>query len=302
MFPMAKFDVGSRALSGERLVGFAAMALPIVFGLMHATQIGAQSQPAEATPDIPKFEVATIKPTQSDENGTMRRRMPDGIAMTGVPVQMLLTEGFGMEDDRIIGAPGWAKSDRFDIQGKVSEEDAPKLKRLTPDQRGIMLQTLLEDRFKLKFHHETRELPVYALVIENGGSKLKGSKPDDPTLNGGHGLHMMSMGSGDFEAQGASIGMLIQALSLQVRRTIVDETGLAGNYDFRLKWVPDDAPPVMAGAGSAGAPGNEGATPPDAVGPSLFTALEEQLGLKLEPQKGPIDVIIIDHIEKPSEN
>jgi uncharacterized protein (TIGR03435 family) len=297
---MVKCEVRRRGFCESLL---AAVALPIVFGLMHVVQIRAQSQAAGEPPDIPKYEVCTIKPTKSDEGRTMFMYTPDGISMTGVPAQMLLREAFGgVEDDRIIGAPNWVKSDRFDVQAKVDGADAPMLQKLTFDQRRMTLLPLLEDRFKLKFHHEMRELPVYALVKAKGGPKLKESKPDDPAVNGGHGQQMLHMGRGDFEAEGTRVEFLIHALSQQVGRTIVDKTGLAGNYDFTLKWTPDDAPRAMAGGEPGGPPGIQGAPPPDTSGPSLFTALEEQLGLKLESQKGPVDVIVIDHLEMPSEN
>jgi uncharacterized protein (TIGR03435 family) len=144
---------------------------------------------------------------------------------------------------------------------------------------------------------------VYVLVVAKGGSKLKDSKPDDPAVSGDDGRHMLRMmGRGRFEAQGAQVGDLIDALSQHVGFTVLDETGLKGNYDFTLQWTPDDAPPAMATFGAGGPPGSEGAPPPGAGGPSLFTAIQEQLGLKLEAQKGPVDVIVIDHIDPPSAN
>ena len=302
LFMMIKCEVRRRAFCASLWTGLAAVALPSVLGLAHPAQISAQSQTAGAAPDIPRFQVSVIKPTKSDEERTMLRFTPDGISMTGVPVQWLLREAFGIEDDRIIGVPNWAKADRFDVQAKVDPDDAPKLEKLTLDQRRMMLPPLLEDRFKLKFHHEMRELPVYALVVAKGGSKLKESQPDDPSVNGGHPRRMMSMGRGNFKAEGTPVAFLIHALSPQVGRTIVDKTGLTGSYDFTLQWTPDDAPPAMAGGVPGGPPAGGGASTSDASGPSLFTALEEQLGLKLESQKGPVDVIVIDHIEMPSEN
>lgn len=302
---MTRFAMRTRAFCTGLLAGVAAVAavaLLLAAGLVHVAQIRAQAQAADASASIPRFEVSSIKPTGPDEVGSMLKLTPDGIVMTGVPVQMLLRQGFGVEDDRIIGVSGWVRSDRFDIQAKVDAEDAPKLKGLTIEQRAMMLPPLLEDRFKLKFHHLTRELPTYALVVAKSGPKLKEPKPEDTALNGGRGWHGMSMGRGKFEGKGAPIKFLIGPLSQQVGHTIVDKTGLIGNYDFTLKWTPDDAVPAMAGAGPGGPSVGGEAPAHEAVGPSLFTALEEQLGLKLESQKGPMDVIVIDHIEKPSEN
>jgi uncharacterized protein (TIGR03435 family) len=112
----------------------------------------------------------------------------------------------------------------------------------------------------------------------------------------------MAMGNGGIESQGTSLEGLIQALSPQVGRTIIDKTGLTGYYDYTLKWTPDNSPPPMAGGPEGGPPRGDAGSAPDAGGPSLFTAIQEQLGLKLEPQKGPVDVIVIDHIDPPSPN
>jgi uncharacterized protein (TIGR03435 family) len=296
-----KLNLGRKLLLGA--AGLAAVIPPIMFGVLHAAQIRALSQAADASASVPKFEVSTIKPTESDENRFMLMFTLDGISMTGVPVQMILRQAFSVEDDRIIGAPSWAKSDRFDIQAKVDGEDAPKLEKLSMDQRQSMLRPLLEDRFHLKYHHETRELPVYVLVVAKGGSKLKESKPDDPAVSGDDGRRMLRMmGRGRFEAQGTPVGDLIDALSQHVGLTILDKTGLTGNFDFALQWTPEDAAPAMATFGAGAPPGNEGASPPSAGGPSLFTALQEQLGLKLESQMGPVDVIVVDRIEQPSPN
>jgi bla regulator protein BlaR1 len=290
-------DFGRKLLLSA--AGAAALILPVAIGSFHAAPILAQSQDAPA--DLPKYAVATIKPSKADDGRVMLMFKPDGVSMTGVPVQMMLRAAFGIEDDRILGAPGWAKSDHYDIEAKVAPEDAPKLDKLKRDQRMMMLQPLLADRFGLKFHHETRQLPVYELVIAKGGLKMKESKPDDPT-GGAPARHMTMIGGrGKVDGQGSTMGSLAHVLSDQVGRTVLDKTGLTGMYDYSLNWTPDDAPPPMAG-GPAGGPPDNAPPPPDAGGPSLFTALQEQLGLKLEPEKGPVDVIVIDHIDKPSEN
>jgi uncharacterized protein (TIGR03435 family) len=239
--------------------------------------------------------------------------------MNGVQVQILLREAFRTEDDRIIDAPGWVKTNRYDIQAKVAPDDAPKLEKLKIDERRSMLLPLLVERFHLKYHHETRELPGYALVVAKGGPKMKlnegadpgpipkpadsgtNPKPDDPASGPPTARRMMRfMGLGHLESEGTNTEMLARVLSLQTSRTVVDKTGLTGNYDFTLQWTPDDATPPMPGGADGGPPHSESGT--DAVGPSLFTALQEQLGLKLEPTKGAVDVIVIDHIDAPSEN
>lgn len=244
---------------------------------------------------------------------------PDGTHIEGVPLKMIVREAFHVEDDRVIGLPAWVKTSRYDIQAKVAPEDAPKLEKLKVDQRASMLLPLLEDRFNLKYHHEVRELPSYSLVIAKGGSKLKAStvpdQPplpapgDDPKADGpGGGPHSGSgpnprqggfvrmMGPGHIEATGADLQPLTRILSQSLGRTVVDKTGLSGLYDYTLNWTPDNAAPPPKG------PLPPEVVMPDPNGPSLFTALDEQLGLKLESEKGKVDVIVIDHIEPPSAN
>jgi len=272
------------------------------------------AQGADAKVDLPKFEVATIKPTKEDDGRSMMMFTPDGISIHGVPMKMLLRESFGVEDDRILGEPGWVKT-RYDIEAKVDADDASKLKNLKIDQRRAMMLPLLQDRFNLKYHHETRDLPIYSLVVAKGGVKMKktapdpsksdDAKPDAPPKpdaagpNGPprfrHGL--MMNGRGHLESTGTSMEMLTHVLASQLGRTVEDKTGLAGEYDFTLQWTPDD---VGTPGGDAG-PG-KGDVSPDAGGPTLLTALEEQLGLKLESMKTTVDVIVIDRIDSPSEN
>ena len=241
--------------------------------------------------------------------------VPGGITLTGVPIQMLLTEAFHVEDDHILGAPAWVKTNRYDVQAKVAPDDAPRLDKLTFDQRRSMLVPLLVERFNLKYHHETRELSGYTLVVAKGGPKMKLSevqppppdaKPPEPGVDpkpgapGPRRRMLRFMGRGHLEAEGSSTEMLARVLSQQLGRTVTDKTGLTGIYDYALQWTPDDAPPPMPGGADGGPPHNDSGT--DAVGPSLFTALQEQLGLKLESSKGTADVIVIDHIDLPSEN
>jgi bla regulator protein blaR1 len=294
-----RLDLSRKLLLGA--ASLAAIAVPTTIGLFHAAQISVLAQAQDAPSDLPRYEVATIKPNKTGDGRVMLMFKPDGVSMAGTPVQMMLCAAFGVEDDRIVGAPGWVKTDRFDIEAKVSPEDAPKLDKLKRDQRMLMLQPFLVDRFGLRFHHETRELPVYTLVIAKGGPRLNESKPDAASGDGSPARHStMINGRGSIEAHGSSMKNLTHALSPQVDRTILDKTGLTGSYDYTLKWTPDFLPPPPPGGSQGGPP--SGDSPPDANGPSLFTAIQEQLGLKLEPQKGPVDVIVIDHIEQPSPN
>jgi uncharacterized protein (TIGR03435 family) len=268
-------------------------------------QLGAPPEQAASGP-APVYEVSSVKPDKSDNGGMRIQFTPDGVSFSNVVLQMVLRESFGIEDSRILGAPDWVKTAKFDIEAKVDAADAPKLDNLPFDERRKMLLPVLVDRFNLKFHHETRELPTYALVVAKGGLKMKEAKPGDTYPNGIKGPDgqsrpgmMMMNGRGSIAGQAISITNLVNMLSNQrLGRPIYDKTGLTGNYDFELHWTPDDAPP-MGGGAQVGSPGSEGATDP---GPSLFTALQEQLGLRLDPQKGPVDVVVIDHIEQPSAN
>ncbi len=264
----------------------------------------------------PAWDAATIKPSAPDQRGSMINFTPDGIRITNVPLEMVLRESFGVEDDQIIGWPSWTKTTMLDVQAKVAPEDAPKLKALSIDQRKAMLISLFEDRCGLKFHHETRELSVYELVVAKSGSKLTASKPDPPKedppgpapeLVPGEpprpapGRRMLMMtGRGHIESVGTGMSSLAHILSGQLGRAVVDKTGLTGNFDYKLDWTPDDATAAMTKGGDP-APGDN-ANASDSVGPSLFTAVQEQLGLKLEAVKTPTDVIVIDQIEQPSAN
>ena len=188
-----------------------------------------------------------------------------------------------------------------DELGTHSEE-----KRVAATQH--MMQMLLADRFKLKVHQETKELAIYALIVAKNGPKLHEAKPGDTYPNGlkgpdaRSGAGMMFGGREGLTAQGVPIANLVRHLSLQLGRTVIDKTGLAGKYDFTLKWTPDEIRSSMFKGPESGPPGPASTAFSDSSGPSLFTALEEQLGLKLESQKGPVEIVVIDHVERPSEN
>jgi bla regulator protein blaR1 len=260
-----------------------------------AQQAPAASQ-AAATP--PPFEVATIRASKPDPDQSMLMFTADGISITGIPLAMMIREGFSTEDDHIMGEPSWVKSSRFDIEAKVAPEDAPKLKNMKSPERRAMLVQLMVDRFGLKYHRETRDLPVYELVIAKGGVRMQPAKEQDPAKA----RHMLMFGGpGKIESTAMKVEPLAHVLSRQLGRTVVDKTGLTGEYDFTLNWTPDPTEPGMGPPGGA-PPDASGNSNDNTGGPTLFTALEEQLGLKLESAKGPEEVIVIDHIEEPSAN
>lgn len=259
----------------------------------------------QAQPKL-EFEVATIKPAEGgpSQPGVPRRvglmfAPGGGLNATGVGVRQLigfaydLPCGFGCGDQMISGGPSWVDSERFDITAKGSDGDSgptpgsappsPEQIRTTQEQMRAKMQSLLADRFQLKIRRDPKEMPAYFLVLAKNGPKLKASESA--------GRPMMRMGRGQLNAQGVSIDMLVRHLSGTSGRTVVDKTGLKGNYDFVLDFAPD-------GPGGPGGP----APLADSSAPSLFTALQEQLGLKLEAAKAPVDIIVIERLEKPSAN
>jgi uncharacterized protein (TIGR03435 family) len=264
-----------------------------------------QDLPTTVDPSVhpPDFDVISVKVNKSG-GGIRIMNTPDGFLATNVPLKFVIGSAYAVRDDLISGVSGWADSGRYDITAKVAAADVPTLKKLTAGQRAAMLQPLLTDRFKLKAHYETKTLPVYELVLSNRGSKLHQAVPGDTYPNGikgpdGSGARGMMMMSGKITAQAVPIASLINVLSRQLQRTVVDKTGLTGKYDFILQWAPEQ------GEGTVLAAGLDAKTPQpasDSSGPSIFTALEEQLGLKLVPAMGPVKIVIVDHIEKPSEN
>jgi uncharacterized protein (TIGR03435 family) len=308
-------------------LGIAAMIGLAVSALLGVTQAGAQSpqtagaQAGETTSaqstqttgaPSPSFEVASIKPNRSGDMFIRIMSQPGRFTANGVTTKHLITMAYNVRDFQVSGGPGWINSERYDIEAKVPDSIAEELPKLPPDQREeksrLMIQSLLADRFELKLSHTTKELPAYALVIAKTGPKLHEAKPDDnyPTgIKGPDGrAHpgVMRMSPGELTGQGIAIKFLVRLLSEQLGRGVLDQTGLKGNYDFTLKWTPEPGEGMMLGGPEGANPGPESAPPPESSGPSIFTAIQEQLGLKLEPTKAPAEVLVIDHVEKPSEN
>jgi uncharacterized protein (TIGR03435 family) len=287
--------------------------------------IAAASFLALAFGQSPTFEVASIKPTAPGGpggRGMVGIQMAPGgrFNATGVTAKLLIGQAYDVRDFQISGGPGWMGSDRYDIIAKPENSSTgdllPDPSKVTGDQmktfqelQRLRLQALLADRFQLKIHRETKELPVYALVVGKGGPKLQESKADAPSSDDfkdfkgpdrsrGRG---MRMGPGQLSGQMVQLPFLTQVLSQQLGRPVIDKTGLKGTYDFTLKFTPDQS---QGGGGPFGdlPPGVKAPPPPDPNGPSIFTAVQEQLGLRLESQKGPVEILVIDHVEKPSEN
>jgi uncharacterized protein (TIGR03435 family) len=297
-------------------------AFTVVFAPLAAPLARAQSsQTAEAT--TPAFEVASIKPNHSNENMIRIMFSPGRFTANGVTIKELIKNAYHVKDDQLSGMPGWVSSDRYDIEAKMTDATAEMMQKLPQDQsveqHRLLIQSLLTDRFKLKVGHETKDLPVYALVVAKNGPKLVESTatptppgPNPPPLTPGGAVRpgMMRMGRGELAASAVPVSFLADVLSGVAEiggRVVVDETGLKGKYDLNLHWAPEGPSPMAVGMGpgpgTGSAPGDAGSAPtPDSTGPSIFTALQEQLGLKLEPRKGPVQILVIENIEKPSED
>ena len=204
--------------------------------------------------------------------------MPDGIEFHNMTLHGLFLNAFEVRSEsQITGYPAWVNTEHFDIQAKMDADSAAAYHGLKGEASNLQwhafMRQILDERFAMKVHLEKRELPVYNLVIAKQGLKLKESVPDEKSSS--------SMGPGRYSAHRMQTGNLAFSLSSLVGRVILDKTGLTALYDVDLTWSPDGE--VESG-------------------PSIFTALPEQLGLKLEPARAPLDVVVIDHLERPSEN
>jgi uncharacterized protein (TIGR03435 family) len=270
--------------------GLAAVAGPLALGLLHA-----QAQPS--------FEVASIKPNKSADRGVRIENQPGRFRAVNVSLKFLIEFAYDLKDTQLAGATGWISSENYDVDAKV-EAAAGQEHTIGSDeeleQRRQMLQSLLADRFKLALRRESKELPVYALVVAKSGAKLHESAAlkDEP---GKPGARMARMDRGVLTMNSVPIAMLCDALSRISGRNVIDNTGLKGNYDIALKWTPDESQGQML-KGLGDGDKRDAPPPSDATGPSIFTALEEQLGLKLESQKAPVDTFAIEHVERPSAN
>lgn len=224
-----------------------------------------------ALAQTPEFEVASIKPTATKDGSLSVRFLPGGrYSIRNLTLKQLLESAYSMQDYQVAGGPPWITESGFDIEAKGAGDP-------TREQMLQMVQTLLTDRFHLAMHRETRQLPVYALVVAKNGPKLQPA-----AANAGY----PKLKRGEFVIPKMSMAELANLLVLDVKRPVKDETGLQGNFAFTLEWNPDLRDTVDQ-------PGAR---------PSIFTALQEQLGLKLESTKGPVEVLVIDRAEKPTEN
>ena len=289
--------------------------LLVLGAALASVTLGAQSA-------APAFEVASIKRNKSGDGFMGMGMQPGGrLTMMNMPVRQLIVRAYGVQPYQVLGGPSWITSDRFDITAKAPGD-------ATPQQMNAMLETLLADRFKLKVRRETRQSDVYRLVKARADGKLgealkpaavncdmgrgraggpppgpgagpapaRGPAPGGPMV----GPCQFLIAPGRFQVAGQSMASFANSLGMQVGRPVLDETGLQGAFDFTLTFMPDPGGRGMpAGPPPPGAP----ELPPiDPNAPALPTALQEQLGLRLESAKGPVEMIVIDSIDQPTED
>jgi len=218
--------------------------------------------------------VASIRPTTAGpKDGTSFRLFEGGrIRMVNEPAMLLIRIAFKLQNAQIASGPPWIDTDRYDIDATTGHPNKPK-----PDELAPMMRRLLEERFQLKSHKETRQLPSWALTVAKGGPKLKLTGGDESSAT-----NTTADGTSHLAATNTTMALLASYIGNRLGAIVVDGTGLAGAYDFKLDWAPDESP--------------------DSAAPPLVTALRDQLGLRLESGKNPVEVLVIDKIERPSEN
>ena len=241
----------------------------------------------------PQFEIATIRPDTSGEQGAQLGPRPGGrLIGTNQTVRNLIRNAFNVQPDQLLGGPDWMDSDRFDIQAKAADADLNEKGMLSYPQFMLRLQSLLEDRFKMVTHWETRERPVYVLMVASAGKLGPNLKPHTGDCNRPPGTApspsapatfcgtRFNPASGQVTGAGITMETFSRNLSGGTGRYIIEKTGLTGAYDLELAYTPDQSATT--------------------TGPSLFTALQEQLGLRLDAQRAPIDVLVVDRVERPT--
>jgi len=305
-------ELGTRMTFTRRvavaLVAAVLLGVPLVAGLVR-TPVVVAAFAASAGPlpflqiqDPPRqsFEVASVKPNKSGETTSFLTAKPGGnFAVGNMTLRGLIMYAYGIQGFQLVGAPDWVATERFDITAKAAANVPPTpIGQLSPE--ALMLRSLLEDRFRLSAHRETRDLPIYALVLARAdgrlGPRLRQTTSDycaklreaagkpgaTPAPTGSPVCGMRPGGSGNEITAGAvPMNELARLLNVVAARTVVDRTGLNGVWDFDLQWSPPNAPNA------------------DPDRPSIFTALPEQLGLRLDATTGPVEVLVIDRVERP---
>ena len=304
------------------LIAAGALSLAIGAAAVGTSRLEAQA-PAAADPSV-TFDVASVKPNKSGDGRMMIGAPPGGrFTMTNIPLRQIIQLAYQIQPFQLIGGPGWIGNDRFDIIAKAPD-NTPGFGppgSASPGPMQYMLRNLLADRFNLKVHTESREMPIYAMILARPdgklGPKLQAATVDCAAMRGRRGGGPggapagpppipapgerpqcgMFMGIGSIAAGGVTLTQLATTLSPRVGRIVIDRTGLTGLYEFNLDFTPDQIPQGGPGVAPPGAPPLPVIDP---NGPSIYTAIQEQLGLKLDSQRGPVDVVVIDSVEQPT--
>jgi uncharacterized protein (TIGR03435 family) len=291
-------------------LGVTVIAGPVVFGVLNAPQVRAQSTTTTSAL-LPSFEVASIKPDRSGGSLSILETRATGLHASGVATKKLIAFAYNLHEFQVSGGPNWVSSDKYRVEAKVEDSMVEQLQKppliLQDDAIRLMVRSLLMDRFHLSVSHVTKELPVYELVVAKDGPKLQESKPGDTIPSAWKGPGRSGQGSTPvgvtrWTDRGSSMPGFAAQLSRHLDRPVVDRTGLKAKYTFTLEFADDRTQPTMPRAAADGDLRASNGPPPESSGPSIFTALQEQIGLKLVPAKGPVEVLVIDHIERPSEN
>jgi bla regulator protein blaR1 len=236
----------------------------------------------------PKYEVASIKPNMDNDFRYTFRIEPDGtLAATGITLKRLMMTAYNVQGFRIVGGPGWVDSRRWDVQARPN-------RAASSDQIRPMLRALLEDRFQLHSHSETRNMPVYELVVDRKGAKIPTAKDTEtrPTVR---------VTTGSIELTKATSATFASQLSYALSQPVIDKTSLSGTFDFAIEWTPE--PREDGGPTTAGLPPGTPEPPASTLdGPSIFTAIREQLGLRLQSGRGPVEAVVIDDLQMPTSN
>jgi bla regulator protein blaR1 len=244
---------------------------------------------AQTPADHKEFDVVSVKLSAPDDhNSFMLRLLPGGkLNMVGMTLKRLVMEAYGVKAFQVSGGASWTGTERFDVLAEAEGTQGPfPMALMRP-----MLRRVLEDRFQLKAHQETREMPIYALVVEKGGSKLAPHTGTEQQFRDEYGSLNVKKGG---------TAALATWLSRELGRVVIDKTDLTGEYDYALEYTPE---PGQGGPESIGQPPDPIPQPhPETSGPSIFTALQEQLGLRLASQRGRVEIVVIDSVQKPSAN
>ena len=247
--------------------------------VLTTAQVQAVKAPETNAAAVPSYDISVIRSGASENGDTHIYTRLNTLEVRNTSIPHLLQSAFGVPLGMIVGLPEWARKARLDIDAKTLEPDTTRLRDLTPAQRQAMLQALFEGRMGLKWHYETRVLSTYDLIVASGGPKLPATQ-----AKGGNGG--TSVNDTKLRATNVPVSGLAVVLADKLGRPVVDKTGLTGRYDIALVWAAEDAP----ASGDANAP------------PPLFTAVQEQLGLKLESGKDPVQVFVVDQLTQPTPN